>query len=179
MRPAHVPVPAEDDQANRPLSDLTMESLYVILFRRPGISFYNFHWGLYLHLDSYRGGFKYHIVNERPDSWVPAHGFTKGALTSRQLVGLFRVADIDPAKRERVQQLIEAEDDILNSIPELGCMEYVERALERLKAFGYMDYPSWPELEHEIFRFANVANIPENRNMPTALGYSTLCGLMY
>ena len=100
-------------------------------------------------------------------------------MKSQHLVGLFRVADIDPAKRELVQQLIEAEDNILNSIRELTCLEYVERALERLKAFGYLDYPSWPELEHEIFRFANVANIPENRNQPTALGYSTLCRLMY
>lgn len=100
-------------------------------------------------------------------------------MTSQHLVGLFRVADIDPTRRDRVQQLIEEDDDILNSIPELTCLEFVERALERLKAFGYMDFPSWPELEHEIFRFANVANIPENRTKPTALGFSTMCGLMY
>lgn len=182
MWPAQGPGPAAavDDQSNRRrLSDLTMESLYVILFRRPGITFYNFHWGLYLHLDSYRGGYKYHIVDHNSGSWAPAHDFTQGALTSRHLVGLFRVADIDPAKRDRVQQLIEAEDDILNSIPELSCLGYVERALERLKAFGYIGYPSWPELEHEIFRFGNIASIPENRNRSIALGYSTQCGLMY
>lgn len=156
-----------------------MESLYVILFRRAGSAFFNFHWGLYLHLDSYRGGYKYHIVNDEQGSWVPAHGWTKGALKSRNLVGLFRVADIDPAKRDLVQQLIEAEDDKLNSIPELSCLEYVERALGRLKTFGYMDYPSWAQLEHEIFQFANFANVAENRSKPTALGYSTQCGLMY
>lgn len=89
------------------------------------------------------------------------------------------MADIDPAKRDRVQQLIEAEDDMLNSISELSCLDYVERALERLKAFGYIDYPSWPELEIEIFRFGNIASIPQNRNRSITLGYSTQCGLMY
>lgn len=180
MRRAQAPGLAEDDQSNRRRrSDLTMEGLYVILFRRSGSPFNNFHWGLYLHLDSYRGGYKYHIVDDKLGSWVPEHGFTRGALTSRHLVGLFRVADIDPAKRNLVQKLIEAEDDILNSIPELSCLDFVARALERMKASGYMDYPSWPELEREIFRFANIANLAENRDKPTALGYSALCGLMY
>lgn len=182
MWPDQAPGPAAavDDHSNRRrLSELTTESLYVILFRRPGITFYNFHWGLYLHLDSYRGGYRYHIINDHSGSWATAHGFTQGALTSRHLVGLFRVADIDPAKRDRVQQLIEAEDDILNLISEMSCLDYVERALERLKAFGYIDYPSWPELETEIFRFGNIASIPQNTDRSIALGYSTQCGLMY
>lgn len=156
-----------------------MESLYVILFRRPGISFYNFHWGLYLHLDSCRGGYKYHITNDRPGSWITSHGLTMGAMTSPKLVGLFRVAYIDSANRDRIQQLIQAEDDILNSIEELSCLEFVERALERLKAFGYVSYSSWPELEDEIFRFANVANIPENRDKQPVLGFSVVCGLRF
>ncbi|MCJ1462139.1 hypothetical protein MMC07_000739 [Pseudocyphellaria aurata] len=180
MGPSQAQAPAEDNESNRRrLLGLTMESLYVILFRRPGASFNNFHWGLYLHLDAYRGGYKYHIINDRPGSWITSHGLTMGAMTSPKLVGLFRVADIDPAKRDRIQQLIQAEDDILNSIEEFSCLEYVERALGRLRAFGYVSYPSWPELEHEIFRFANVANFPENRDKQPVLGFSALCGLMY
>lgn len=77
-----------------PLSDLTINGLYVILFVRDSPPDENdFHWGLYFHTHPDNGGTKYHIQGQR-NGWLPDHGPTAGVFKSSLLVGLFEIAKI-------------------------------------------------------------------------------------
>ena len=158
------------------LSDLTENSLYVVLFNYRDEND-TFHWGLYLHEDADKGGWKFHIKNEGTASWITDHAQTYGVFKSMMLIGLMRVADVPPANLTEVQTLIKAEDSMVNT-PGNSCRIYVKKACERLRDGGNMTFQSWQVLEREIMDWGNSEMEPTRLNVqPRSLTFSRVCGL--
>ncbi|MCJ1420122.1 hypothetical protein MMC32_006479 [Xylographa parallela] len=162
---------------SRPLSHLKPDSLHIVLFSRWPIEPNSFHWGLYLHQNELSGGKKFH-VDGRQGRWKTDHGTTKGALTSSMLIGLVRIADVPMNQADTVAKLITAEDAMINEIEGFRCRLYVERACERLKAQGHVQFTSWEVLQQDMEAFGNrYANEAEQNIQPRPIAVALKCGL--
>ncbi|MCJ1432274.1 hypothetical protein MMC27_001630 [Xylographa pallens] len=162
---------------SRPLSHLKPDSLHIVLFSRWPIEPNSFHWGLYLHQNELSGGKKFH-VDGRQGRWKTDHGTTKGALTSSMLIGLVRIADIPMHQVNTVAKLTTAEDAIINEIEGFRCRLYVERACERLKGQGHVQFTSWQVLQQDMEAFGNrYANEAEQNIQPRPIAVALKCEL--
>lgn len=91
-----------------------------------------------------------------------------------------RIADVVPAERLRIQEYIEAEDKVFDSIHGMSCRVWAWGALERLRFEGDVDFERWEILEQEIFKFGNQNMFRvEYRVQPRALAFSKVCGLTH
>ena len=65
------------------------------------------------------------------------------------------IAAVEAKDRERVHYVIRAEDDRLNEIDAelsggISCKIYVQRACQRLKAVGRLEFSDWEHLEKKV-----------------------------
>lgn len=137
----------------------------------------NFQWELYLRRYADRRGTKYRDENSN-GRWVTDPDTIKRVTESELLLGLLRIADVDPSERSRVHEYIKADDESLDSISGMSCRVWVQRALERLRIEGDIGFERWEILEQETLMFGNMNLIRVKRSVQSrALGYSKVCGL--
>lgn len=145
-------------------TNMSPGSLYILLYRDhdPHV---RFHWGLYHYLNKIAGGWKFDII--RPTGrWQTSIPYTSAPSPSNfddtyadgPLACAIRLCHIDstyvPAHRQ-VHELITAEDSQLNELNatldgQLSCRVYVQRACERLRLQGYIDYFQWEDVQREV-----------------------------
>lgn len=159
----------------RPLAHLAVDGLYLALytFSDPHTPD-NFNWRLYLHESRTRGGILYQI--ETGDDSNAYHRHTKTVFSTVLLVGLIRIATIDPDQRPQVDQIIRGDESRLSgSTSKL----WATRACERLRVAQLIWYPAWLQLEDEVVGWGNAhaASAIENKQ-PRPLCYSRVAGLI-
>lgn len=141
----------------RSITELLSNALYMLLFQQDRHS-NKYHWGLYLHFSGEEGGMKYHIRNPGSSSskWGTDHAVTRGVFKSNFLVGLIRLTQIDPTRRDEAMRLIQQDDGRLNEIPGITCRTWVFRGLENLKSAGLIAYSSIADVENEAIEFGRT-----------------------
>lgn len=160
-----------------PLSSLSDNTLWILLFCRGEPRHNNFHWAFYLHRDSSSGGLKYHAKTLGSNhGWIAENYHTAGITKEFLLVGLFRLADAEPCKQNEIVQIIQEEDDNLNDLEGFTCRMYVKRACERLKSKQILDFSSWEALQEETSAFGNKYNEEAEMNVqPRPFAVSDVC----
>ncbi|KAI9727694.1 MAG: hypothetical protein M1828_005922 [Chrysothrix sp. TS-e1954] len=158
-------------QASRPhtgakssLSNLTPNSLYILLTVESLDERDKFHWAIYLHLDESIGGDKYHIRN-LGGHWITDHSRTRSIAKTNFLVGLVCIASVSQKDVEQIESIITAEEGVLNQTPGLTCRMYCLRACERLAKGAMIAYTSLSSLEREILDFGNLHNADAEQNL--------------
>ncbi len=137
------------------LHDLKPGGLYIHLTYRdepPPEDVY--HWGLYLHVDTEKGGTKYHITNES-SGWIADHGVTTGAFKSSFLVGMIRTADVPAGRLEGADRIIRSYDTTLNNIGKINCRQWVLRIMVLLQEEGILRCQNLDTLEWETLNWSN------------------------
>ncbi|RAH65209.1 uncharacterized protein BO66DRAFT_443199 [Aspergillus aculeatinus CBS 121060] len=159
------------------LADLQPNRLYILLFIRHHPPIPNdFHWGLYFHRDSRRGGTKYHI-KQQGSGWISAHGPTSGVFKSFLLVGLFGIADVPGGWEDALDQTIRTYDHQLNQ-PATTCRVWLFRVLALLQNAHVLKCTSLEELEAEAKSWGNAhASDAADNLQPRPFANSSLCGL--
>ncbi|CAG7919127.1 unnamed protein product [Penicillium olsonii] len=164
-------------------SELKVGGLYVILLAKEEPPEPNdFHWGLYLRSDA-MGGVAYHI-KDRGDGYQPEHGYTSGILSSRLLVGLFRVADISLPWHPTVDRVIRTYDSSLNYPGRsTSCKFWVLNILTLLiqptdTGYQIVNCQNLPILEQEIRDWGNrMSQRKMFQHEPRPVDSSKICGL--
>lgn len=160
------------------LSTLKDGGLYILLFiRAPEYSPDNFHWALYHHKSAEIGGTKYHVTGS-VGAWLADHGTVKDVMKTIFLVGAFHVANVPPGTVDRLEKLIMAEDDSVNSVSDTTCRVWLLRALERTRDEDILRCDDLKALEREVMDWGNskqVSAIQAEKPRPT--GSSKLCKL--
>ena len=161
----------------RPLDQLLDYTLYICIFEQDVSTPSSFHWGMYLHQNPNKGGTAFDAKGS-PGRWMAVQKATRGATGSQLLVGLVRIANIDPDKLDKVKQIITEEDSMVNEIKDFRCRMYVERACQRLKDKGLMNFESWAVLLKELETFGNNhLRSCEQNAQPRPIGCSRVCHL--
>lgn len=105
-----------------------------------------------------KGGEKFHIQGETGHPWYTDHGVTTGALNSHRLLALVRITTIPTDRRPDVGGIVTEMGTHLDGRTDITCRIYVQEACERLKANGLLRFPTWRQLETEVFAFGNQQN---------------------
>ena len=131
------------------ITRLPLNALYIGLFALPPIPG-TFSWCLYLHKSAEKGGIRYQITGNSKN-WMPIHQMNAGVFDSVSIVVGVRIGQIPEEALDLADGLIKADDGELNKIPGLDSHEvWAGRACERLKANGFLEYPSWEALRAEV-----------------------------
>ena len=171
--------PPKHQGSDRPLSDLRVNNLYILLQLRASREHDDFNWALYMHKSGDTGGNLFQILRSGA-GFQPTNVFTATALNSTSTIGLIRVAAINTDNVDTAVALVEQDNPILDTIPNMDEKVYVLRALERIRAGGLMAANTWNslDLEQEILVFGNNHIMGAwNGLRPRALDHSRVCGL--
>ncbi|EPS94007.1 hypothetical protein FOMPIDRAFT_1135080 [Fomitopsis schrenkii] len=155
-------------------------AVYVVLHLRSTEPNDNsFHWGLYHHYRPKANaaiGYKYHIRNVG-SNWLTDHGPTSGLLKSMALVVIVRIIRSVPADYvPQFQQLMQAEDAIVNTIPSVSCRVWLFRTLQRLQLSHFLRCNDLNALEQEIRKIGQEERLSACKaEIPRPIRASALC----
>lgn len=159
------------------LSSLPDNTLWIVLFCRGEPMHNNYHWAFYLHGNADSGGVKLHATSIGSAAGWIADTYSTTAITKEfLLVGLVRIADVDPDNRDKVMNVIRQEDGMLNELEGFTCRIYIKRACERLKLEKLLQFPDWDTLQSEVFTFGNKHVLSAEENVqPRPSEIATVC----
>jgi hypothetical protein len=150
--------------------------LYILLYHHPNPDI-RYHWGFYDHSNSEEGGWKFDIINPG-GVWRLAFPYGDGKPRTdlldpdlKEPLGVMvQVGSVQGGQRERVHEVIRADDDRLNDLNAelpgaISCKVYVKRACERLKEAGFIEYADWADVEKEVLRNGDANQGEKGKNV--------------